>query len=69
LVLAVAPPTGTRASWSRRLGWALLVIVATGGPVLEISQQFAKNWIELARVDPLTHRLNLLARTAGPFTE
>ncbi len=69
LVLAVAPPVGTRASWSRRLGRALLVIVATAGPVLEISQQFAKNWIELARVDPLVHRLNLLARTTGPFKE
>ena len=69
LVMAVAPSAGTRASWSRRLGWTLLVIVATTGPVLELSQQFAKNWIELAQVDPLAHRLNLLARTSGSFTK
>jgi hypothetical protein len=69
LVLAVAPPAGAATSRSRRGAWTILVIVATAGPVLETAQQFAKNWIELAQVDPLAHRLNLLARTTGPFKE
>jgi hypothetical protein len=33
--------------------------------MLELSGAFWKNWIQLADVDPLPHRLNLLARVTG----
>jgi hypothetical protein len=68
LVVAVAPPAGQPASWAKRLGWAALVIAATWGPMFEFSVAFGRGFGR-AKIDPLTHRLNLLAHTTGPFAE
>jgi hypothetical protein len=67
LVLAMAPQAGSRASWAKRTGWALLVLAATWGPLFEFGQQFRINWIVQGKADPASHRLNLLAKTKGPF--
>jgi hypothetical protein len=66
-VLAVAPRIGGAVSWGRRTGWAFLVIAATWGPMFEFYQQFNINWIFQGKADPASHRLNLLAKTTGPF--
>jgi hypothetical protein len=65
LVLAVAPPAGAAVSPRRRLAWGLILVLGCFGPMLELSGAFWKNWIQLADVDPLPHRLNLLARVTG----
>jgi hypothetical protein len=66
LVLALAPIRGP-ASLSRVLLFGLVVFLGTVGPVLELSAAFHRSFIELGQVDPLTHRLDLLVHSEGPF--
>ena len=51
----------------RLLLWGVLLVVATLGPVSELTSLFCRNHLIGRRIDPLGHRLNLLVQTKGPY--
>jgi hypothetical protein len=55
-----APP-GTR-----RAAWALLIVTATSGPLIELATVWARNVVKVTG-EPIGPRLTLLASSRGPF--
>jgi hypothetical protein len=51
----------------RVAAWAILIAVATVGPMIELATVAVGHFVVAARVESLEHRLGVLVRTKGPF--